>query len=255
MTFYLLFLFLATLLVVLSYLYPQKRNIFEISLLFLAVIISAFRNNLSGDFKYYVDWYSNKSRDYDFEFGFLWIMNLFRGLNCSHHVLFFFFSFATIMLIFLGIKKYTTYNTIAFLFFLLIPALYLNSWSIIRQSFAIALAFYAFQFLISKKYIIYFLLMLIAISIHNTAVVPLLAFLFVFKFADKINTLHLLVLLLFSLVLSNFHWITFLNRFFENTHYQYYFSENLNPVNGLKIISLNILAAILLFNNRKLKEK
>lgn len=253
MIFYLLFLFLTTLLVVLSYLFADNRKYFQIILLILALSVAGFRNNLSGDFAYYVDWYSNKSRDYDFEFGFVWLMNFFRYFHCSYHVLFFFFSFCTIILVYLGVKKYTVHSNLAFLFFLLIPALYLNTWSIIRQALAMSIVFYGFQFLITKKYFIYFVLMFFAISIHYTAILPFLVLLFVYQFADKIKTVHLSVLLFFSLVLSNIPWITFFTLFFENTHYMYYFSENLNPVNGLKIISLNILAVFLLFYNHKMK--
>jgi hypothetical protein len=248
MTFYLLFLFLATVLVVLAYLYPDKSKIFEGGLLVLAVLVAGFRDNISGDFKYYVDWYVNKTRDKDFEFGFVWLMNLFRWLHCSYHIFFLFFSFCTIMLVYLGIKKYTVHSNLAILFFLLIPAFYLNSWSIIRQAFTMSIAFYAFQFLITKRYFIYF-----AITMHYTAILPFLVFIVVYKFVDKITNVHLSVFLFLSLVLSNFHWITFFNHFFENTHYIYYFSENLNPVNGLKIISLNILAVFLLFYSRKMK--
>lgn len=253
MTFYLLFLFLASLLVFLSYVFPDFRETFQIVLLIVSLSIAGFRKNLSGDFGYYVDWYINKSRDYDFEFGFVWIMNLFRWFNCSHHILFFFFSFCTIMLVYLAIKVYTQHTDFAFLFFLLIPALYLNSLSIIRQAFAMALAFYAFHFLITKKYLVFIVLMFVATSIHFTAILPFLVFLFVFKFADKIKTVHLSVLLFFSLVLLNFNWITFFAHFFENTHYINYFSEDLNQVNALKIFSLNILAVFLLFYNRKMK--
>ena len=254
MIFYLLFLLLATLLVVLAYLFPNKSKIFEISLLVLAISVSGFRENLSGDYRYYVSWYDNKSRDYDFEFGFVWIMNIFRWFHSSHHILFFFFSFCTTMLVYLGVKKYTQHYNLAFLFFLLIPALYLNTWSVIRQAFAMSIVFYAFQFLITKRYFIYFVLMFIGIAIHYTAIFPFLVFLVVYKFADKIRSVHLLVLLFSSLVLSNIHWNTFFTRFFENTHYIEYFSKNLNPVNGLKIISLNILAAFILLYSRKMKE-
>jgi transmembrane protein EpsG len=251
--FYLLFIFIITLLVVLSYLLPENRKFFQLFLLVLVLSVAGFRENLSGDYSYYVDWYVNKKRDSDFEFGFVWLMNLFRWFNCSYHILFFFFSFCTIILVYLGIKKYTQHSNLAFLFFLLIPALYLNSWSIIRQAFAMAIIFYAFQFLITKKYLIYFVLISVAISIHYTAIFPFLVCLVVYKFADKIKTVHLSVLLFLSLVLSNIHWITFFTLFFESTHYMYYFSENFNPVNGLKIISLNILAVFLLFYNRKIK--
>ena len=176
MIFYLLFIFLATLLVVLAYLFPDKSKIFQIVLFVLAVCVSGFRDNISGDFRAYVSWYLHKTRDLDFEFGFVCIMNFFRWFNGSYHIVFFFFSFCTVILIFLGIKKYTSHCNLAFLFFLLIPTLYLNSWSIIRQALVVSLAFISFHFLITKKYLIYLVLMFVGISIHYTAIVPFLVF-------------------------------------------------------------------------------
>jgi transmembrane protein EpsG len=254
MTFYLLFLFLITLLVTLAYLFPAKSKIFEICLLLLAVSISGFRNNLSGDFRSYVSWYIYKTRDFDFEFGFVWVMNLFRWLNCSYHFLFFFFSLCTVLFVFFGIKKYTAHSNLAFLFFLLIPALYLNTWSIIRQSFAISIAFYAFYFLTQKRYLIYIALMSIGISIHYTAIVPFLVFFVVYKCADKIKMVHLVVLLLFTLVLSQLHWVTFFASFFEESRYLFYFSNGRTSVNNYKIIVLNVLAIFLLFYFKKMKK-
>jgi len=255
MTFYLLFLFVITLFVALSLLYPEKSKIYEISLLVFAIVISVFRDNISGDYRSYIYWYETGKRDYDFEFGFVWLMNLFKWFHFSYHVFFFFVSFITIMLVYLGVKKYTLHNSIAFLFFLLIPALYLNSWSIIRQAFAMSIVFYAFQFLISKKYLIYFFLMLVGFAIHYSVILPFFAFLFVYKFANKIKTVHLAVLLFFSLVISTIHWSVFFSVFFESTRYIAYFPKNIVPVNGLKIISLNVLAVFILFYSRRLVEE
>lgn len=253
MTFYLLFLFLVTILVALAYLYPDKSKIFQIGLLVFVLTVSGFRDNISGDFRAYVEWYVYKTRDHDFEFGFVWIMNLFRLLHCSYHILFFFFSFCTVLLVFLSVKRYTVNNNLAFLFFLLFPALYLSSWSIIRQAFVVSLAFYAFHFLITKKYLIYLALMSISIAIHYTAIVPFLVFIAVYNYGDKIKTVHLAVMLLFTLVLSQFQWISFFTGFFENTRYLYYFSENNSAINIRKIIVLNGLAMFLLFYFEKMK--
>ena len=238
----------------LAYLNPSKDRVCQFSLMFLAVVISGFRNHLSGDFGSYIGWYNNKSRDNDIEYGFLILMNWFREFNLSYHFFFFFFSFWTVFFVFFGIRKYTTHSSLAFLFFLLIPALFLNSWSIIRQAFAMSIAFYAFYYLINKKYLIYFLLMSIGISIHYSAIIPFFLFIFVYKFADKIRIIHIVILLLLSFILSQFYWVGFFLQFFDKTHYSYYFSNAQQQVNPYKVIVLNGLGLFLLFYFEKMKK-
>ncbi|HSD07336.1 EpsG family protein [Flavobacterium sp.] len=254
MAFYLLFLFLITLLIGLTYLFTNKSNFFQIILLVLALAVAGFRDGISGDFKSYVNWYINKTRDNDFEFGFVLIMNLFRWFNLNYHILFFFFSFFTIFFIFLGVKKYTKHSNLAFLFFLLIPALYLNSWSIIRQSFAVSIGFCAFYYLINKKYLIYVVLMGIGISVHYSAIVPFFVFVGVYKYADRIRIMHIVVLLFLSLILSQFYWFYIFTHFFEKTHYVAYFSSGNTHINPNKIIVLNCLGVFLLFYWARMKE-
>lgn len=253
MTFYILFLLLITLLLVFGYLYPQNGKVFDMSLLLIAITISGFRDYLSGDYRAYVEWYYSKTRDFDFEFGFVWLMDVLRWFHCSHYFLFFFFSVSSVTLVFLGVKKYTKHSTLAFFFYLLIPVLYLNSWSIIRQTFTMSIAFYAFHFLISKKYFYFALLMGIAISFHKTAIIILLVFIVIFKVADTIKTVHLIVLLLISLILSQIHWVSFFSGLFVNTHYLDYFKKGYIASSTLKITVLNGLAIFLLFYYEKMK--
>ena len=94
----------------------------------------------------------------------------------------------------------------------------------------------------------------VGISIHYTAIVPFFVFFIVYKYADKIKTFHLLVSLVFTLVLSQLHWVSFFAGFFEKSRYLFYFSNGRTSVNIYKIIVLNMLAVFLLFYFKKIKE-
>jgi hypothetical protein len=251
MTFYLLFLLLISVSLVLSHLYAKYNAGIQISLLVLVIAVSGFREYVGEDFRSYVNWYELKSRE--FEFGFELIMDIFRWMHASYHFLFFFVSFCTISLVFLGVKKYTVHSNLAFFFFLLIPFLYLHSWSLIRQALAMAIFFYAFHYLITKKYLIYTILMCIAMSIHITSVIPFILVIAVYVFADKVKTIHLVIFLCLSLILSQIHWVSMLSSWFLKTRYSYYFSTDLQSSTLIKMVAVNGLAIFMLFFHKKMK--
>lgn len=255
MTFYILFVLLISGILSLEYFYPNKQRIQGLVVLSLTIFIAGFRDRIGNDYDSYVSWYLYKTRDYDFEFGFVAIMNVFRILHLSPHFLFFFFSFFTCLFLFLGIKKYTENQSFAFMIFLLLPELFLTSFHLVRQSFSVAISFYAFYYLVKKKYIIYLVLMLVAVSIHYSALMPFLVFLFVFKYADKFNERNIIVMLIVSFLISKINTVQFFYFLFEKTRYAYYFSQERVPVNPCKIILLNLVALFVLFYFRKLKEQ
>lgn len=252
MTFYLLFLFLATVILLVCK-YYNRNNEALIALFFLALLLSGFRDNIGADFGSYVHWYLFKTRDESFELGYLVVMKLFRIFDLSYHFLFFFFSLSTLLFVFLGVKKYTIHSSFAFLFYLLIPALFLGSLNMIRQAFAVAICFYAFHFLITKKYLIYVLLMCVGISIHYTAVVPFIVFFSVYKYVDYIKKIHLAILLFFSLILSQLHWFSIFNPLFVETHYDYYFHTEQFSVNVFKVLVKNSIAVFILYYYDRMK--
>jgi hypothetical protein len=255
MVYYILFIICATVLLTYGYFYPNKNKIVLWSVFLLAVCFAGFREFIGADFVFYVDWYLNKTRDTKLEFGFVAVMNLFRYFHLGYNWLFFFFSFFTCFFVFLGIKKFTVNVNLAFLIFLLIPGLYLNSFSVIRQYFSLAISFYAFYYLINKKYIIYLLLMFVGISMHNTCYIPFFVFLGVYKWGSKIKVIHIALTLAVSLVFSQIHFLELLGSFFEKTRYIYYFSTHRHPTNNLKLVVLNIVAVVVLFHFENMKKK
>lgn len=255
MLFYFLIIFCVTSLLAISYWYPNKNNLLQWLVLCILICVSGFRHHVGIDYDWYLDWYVNKTRDDKLEFGFLFLMKLFRALNSSYTTFFFFFSFATILLAFIGIKNYTKNSAIALLFFFLIPELYLCSFNLIRQSFAVCVSFYAFYFLINKKYLIFAVLMFLGISVHNSAILPLLVFLVVFKYADLINSKHVTLMLIVSLALSYLNIVGIFEFLFKNTRYSYYFESPRASVSFFKTVVLNSVAFLVLLHFEKMKAR
>ena len=254
MIYYILFIICATLLLGYGYFYPKRNEIVLWSVFTLAVCFAGLREFVGADFAFYVDWYLNKTRDTKLEFGFVAIMNVFRYFHLGYNWLFLFFSFFTCLFVFLGIKKFTVNVNFAFLIFLLIPGLYINSFSIVRQYFSLAISFYAFYYLINKKYYTYLLLIFIGISIHNTCYIPFLIFLGVYKWGSKIKVIHIALALVVSLVFSQTHFLELIGFIFDKTRYIYYFSTHQSPTSNLKLVVINAVAVFVLFHFEKLKK-
>lgn len=255
MLFYFLIIFCVTSLVGISYAYPNKNNLLQWLILCILICVAGFRHHVGIDYDWYIDWYVNKTRDDKLEFGFLAMMKLFRTLNCSYTTFFFFFSLLTLFSAFFGIKKYTKNVSLALLFFFLIPELYLCSFNLIRQSFSVCISFYAFYFLINKKYFIFIVLMFLAISVHNSATLPLLVFLVVFKYADRINSKCIALILTVSIALSYLDIIEMFGFLFKSTRYSYYFDSPRASVSFFKIVVLNSVAFFVLLNFEKMKAR
>lgn len=237
-----------------SYRYPYAEKNISLILFGIMVFVSGLRNRVGGDYDSYVSWYLLKTRDNRLEFGFVAIMDLFRWLKLSPQFLFFFFSFFTCYFVFLGVKKYSENSNLALLLYILLPSLYLSSLVFVRQSFSVAISFYAFYYLINKRYLIYFVLMFIGISIHNSCLIPFVVFLLIATFIDTIKIKHLIFLLIISLILSMFDFIRIFSVLFKETRYAFYFSNQRIPVNNLKLIILNCVSIFVLFHFDKLKE-
>jgi hypothetical protein len=255
MIFYLLFILIAGSLLLLGYLLPEKNRIFQGVTFLLIVGVVGFRDFVGADFGDYVVWYKSKVRDQDFELGYVALMNFFRTLNIGYPALFFFISFFTYLFLFLGVKKFTQNQNLAIFIFLLIPSMFLLSLNTIRQSFAVSICFFAFYFLINKKYFYYFILMFLAMSLHSTAILPFFLFLLVYQFADKIKVSHILILLIGSLLFSQLGLVHYFSSFFKDSRYIAYFTTMKIPVNPFKLIILNGLTIFMLFYFEEMKKK
>ena len=115
-----------------------------------------------------------------------------------------------------------------------------------------AIAFYAFSFLLEKKYLSYFSLMFLAISIHYTCIVPFVIFLMIFKWGHHLKTSYLLVLIGVSFIISRIGVIYFLQFLLQDSHYLYYVVPKFSvPVPIMKLLVFNIMGVVVLWYYEK----
>lgn len=240
--FYVILILLVIALYIHVYRNPSSEKTISLLLLVIMIIIGGFRDQIGWDYGSYMNWYHLATRDDGLEFGFLAIMKVFRYLNLDYRFLFFFFSFFTYLFAYLGIRKYTQKSTLPMVLYFLIPVLFLYSFTYIRQFLSVAIVFYAFSYLLEKKYLSYFFLMFLGISIHYSCLIPFIIFLILFKWGDLISIRGLYVLMGISFVISQIGIIHFLSSFFKDSHYLFYVSSKFAvPVPLMKLVVLNIM--------------
>ncbi|OUL63010.1 EpsG family protein [Flavobacterium sp. AJR] len=252
MGFYVLLLIVILFLFFISYRYSNKEKIVSLILLGILVLIGGFRDRIGWDYSNYINWYVKGTRDENFEFGFLTIMKVFRYFNLDYRFLFFFFSFFTYFFAYLGVRRYTKKSTLPLVLYFLIPVLFLHSFTYIRQYLSVTIAFYAFTFLLDKKYFIYFLLMLLGISFHYSCLIPFVFFFIVYVWGDSVKNKHLYILMGVSFIISQIGIIYWLSLLFKNSHYLFYVSSKFAvPVPLLKLLVINTMGVLVINYYRK----
>ena len=247
MIFYILLVIVVVCLFLVANKYPSSEKVISLTLLGIMILIGGFRDSIGWDYRSYTIWYLNGTRDDGLEFGFLAIMKMFRYLNLDYHFLFFFFSFFTYIFAYLGIRKYTKNISLPLVLYVLIPVFFLYSFCFIRQFLSVTIAFYAFSFLLERKYLFYFLLMFVGISIHYSCIIPFVVFLVVFKWGNLIKNYHLYVLMGLSFIMSQIGFIHCLVTLFKNSHYLYYVSGKfVHSVPLLKLLAINSMGCLVI---------
>ncbi|MFZ0597964.1 MAG: EpsG family protein [Flavobacterium sp.] len=246
MIFYGLLLFLMLSLFFISYRYPSLDKTCSLVILAILILIGGLRDRIGWDYNSYINWYIKGTRDDSFEFGYLALMKIFRYLNLDYRFLFFFFSFFTYFFAYLAIKKYTKKTSLPLMLYFLIPVLFLYSFTYIRQYLSVTIAFYAFTFLIDKKYLAYVFFMIIGISLHYSCFIPFIIFFILYKWKDSIKNYHLYILIGISFVISQIGIIYWLSLLLKNSHYLYYVSHEAVPVPLLKLFIINTMGVLVI---------
>jgi hypothetical protein len=247
MIFYVLLMFVMITLFLISYRYPSSEKIISLFVLGILILIGGLRDRIGWDYSSYISWYINGTRDNNVEFGFLTIMKFFRCLGLDYKFLFFFFSFCTYLFAYLGIRKYTQKTSLPLLLYFLIPVLFLYSFTYIRQYLSITIAFYAFTFLLEKKYFSYVLWMIVGSSLHYSCVIPFIVFFIVFIYGDLIKNHHLYLIMGISFILSRIGIIYWASLFLKDSHYLFYVSSKFAvEVPLLKLLIMNVMGVLVI---------
>ncbi|MNC16884.1 Transmembrane protein EpsG [compost metagenome] len=134
-------------------------------------------------------------------------------------------------------KRYSIDMWLSFIFFVTFPLFFLNSLSVVRNFTAIALTFYGVKYLVDKKILKYFLIVIIASLFHKSA---LLALIFYFIRNLNLKTYKIIIVVLFIPIIGKLSNL-FVSKFFSS--YSVYLQET-SIQEGTKAIFVFLLIAI-----------
>jgi transmembrane protein EpsG len=182
--------------------------------------------------------------------GFFYFVDLANIVGASTFALFFLFALVTHGLAYYTLRKVSVSPNLAFLIYLLIPGLYLNSFSILRQAFAVSVFAYATYRLIAKESKLEYVCWgLLATSFHFTAALPFLVAFAMFRSAWVPTRGTCLLLLIASLIISQLPVAQTLLGMFGGTKFESY-AEGQEQQGVLKIIASNLLALFIIYHAR-----
>ena len=201
--------------------------------LFLA-LLGAFRYRVGTDYVTYENIFNNISTGGEellLEIGYYYLIELVSSMGGNAQMLFFLTFTLTTYLYYNSFRYYMKYinhkSYMLIVLFIFLFLLYFFSLTIVRQALAIAIFFYATRYIIEKKPIYYFILILVATTIHFSVFIMLpLYYIIMKKFSKKFIFLFLIISFLF-LIINPLDYIYIIlssfgipyARFFETTLY------------------------------------
>ena len=133
-------------------------NTFMYMALFVIIFFAGFRFEIGYDYTKYLAGYmfDDELKHWEPFFNFFVRMSRHIDFGMGIQFMFLFFSTLTIFIVYMALKSLTPHYRLGLLFYLLIPALYLNSFSVVRQGIAIVILLYGLQYITTnvnyKKY-------------------------------------------------------------------------------------------------------
>ena len=200
---------------------------------------TAFRFNVGWDYiAYYntIKYYATTNIVSNGEYLNIFLIEMSRKLNMTN---LYFFVNALIVLFFTfrTIKDYSKDIWLSLLFFVGFPLFFLNSLSVIRLFSAVAISFYGFRFMESRKFYRYAITILIASMFHKSAIISLM---FYFLKDLKLKTYKQGLILTILPILS-----TLINKFVINFVPRYSVYTELTSVQeGTKAIVVFVVLGI-----------
>ncbi|TYC50695.1 EpsG family protein [Weissella muntiaci] len=190
-----------------STIFPFLKKSLFVGSFFILWLVSALRYDVGVDFmsyKYYFDFSNNLVLP--FEKGFIGLIFFVRSVATNSQYLFIVVSLITIFFIFKAISDQSTGPFLSIFMFLTLY-MYFSSFNILRQYISVALIFYAVKFIKVKQFTAYYFVVLLAISIHSSALIFLLLPLVVRRIIRR-STLVLIMILEFIFFLYSTYWIS-----------------------------------------------
>lgn len=241
--------------------YSSKlKNVFaRIFLGFVSIIIPAYfagiRYGIGTDYFPYVGIFNliKSGRETRHEIGFSLLNRLVALIGGNEHHLFFLMSFITIFFIYINLTKNKKDISVGLGMFVFLLLYYNQSYNIMRQIAAMAIVLYSFNFIFEKKFLKFFLILLLATSMHIIAIV-VLPFYYIFNYAGNKNRfIRTMIYILVFIAIYNFETLlNIVSQYFIDFSYYNRYTSDEEARFGIGVFVLNAPFFIpgILYNKR-----
>lgn len=108
-------------------------------------------------------------------------------LTDDKKVFYFLLSFIETLMVYLGVRGFKDKISVPFAMFCYYTIFYNNTLNLLRQSLAVAFVCFSYQFLVKNKYKAFWIVTVLAVLSHNSAVIALILF-FVWEYLKRCDT-------------------------------------------------------------------
>lgn len=230
---------------IISYVY-KRFSFFLYGILFVTIFVSGFRYNVGYDYGMYRNYFLGLDNREGIEPFFRFLVYIFQEFFSEPQILFFIYSFFTITILWYAIRKITIYIRTSFLIYLLIPGLYINTFSIIRQGLSESIMFLAIYYYINNKNYHFIFLSLVAGLFHYAAF--FVAFILVvlkYFLIRSYNNLIYFSFIIISLVLYQLNFAQLVIGFLVERYSQYLTLDDKVPL--IKLIVSNLFVLFIVY--------
>ena len=222
----------------------KPKELFVVFALSIPSFFSAIRYGIGTDYFSYVNIFNNVGAGIPVrtEFGFSVIAFIVNKLGGNEHIFFFVISFIMFWMVYRALLYYKGTINIGLGIFIFTLFYYQMSFNLVRMTLAVALALYSYRYILEKKIIKYLLIIFIAISIHNSALV-IIPFYFLYNwFAYKKKVYRLLAYVATVFAIFNYDIILkfVINNILKESYYMRYLSHGYESSFGIGVLVVNL---------------
>ncbi len=227
--------------------YGGNRLSFGNSFIYLAlgviIFFAGFRFEIGYDYANYMAGYLYDSELGKWEPFFNFFVRLSRELNfgLESQFMFLFFSTMTILILYMALRRLTPYYRLGILLYILIPAFYLNTFSVIRQGISMVILLYGFKYIVTehKEYKKYIVTAFVAFMFHYSSIFLAATYIIGAKFFQRTySTIAYIFLIAISFFLSFAHVSKYILLAMPG-HFEVY-GRLVMPTSPLKILLINV---------------
>ncbi len=195
--------------------------------------------------------YLNKAREYSMGIGYAAVNFLSSRISKDPHVFYFNYELLHMVLLYFGLRPFKDKISIPFAFLVYYFMWYNLSLNILRQSMALIIVFFSYQFVANKKPVFFAICIFIAMTFHNTAIIGVILYAVSFSLQSRVAKLFRLLIVAASGVVILFYKQVFellaSMSIFSSNRYGHYMDDSLAGGRYIRIVFWLFVAALVIW--------